>query len=355
MHELVVNLHMHTTYSDGTLSHAEIAGAALGAGLDVVIVTDHNVYVHGLEDYYEDDEHKVLLLIGEEIHDQARQPQKNHLLVVGANQELAHLAWNTPKLLESVRQAGGASFLAHPVDPASPAVNEADLSWEDWDIQGFTGIELWNAMSEFKSLIKSKLHAIFYAYNPERIARGPFKKVLRKWDDLLVSGQRVVAIGGSDAHAMKASMGPLQRTLFPFEFHFRTVNTHILTQNALTDDIEHDRSMVLEALAQGRAFIGYDLPAPTRGFRFNAHGLDSKATMGEEIPSKNGVTFQIKLPKAAECLLIKDGEIIQSWEKRENCTHITTEPGVYRVEVYTNYLGKRRGWIFSNPIYVREN
>ena len=35
------------------------------------------------------------------------------------------------------------------------------------------------------------------------------------------------------------------------------------------------------------------------------------------------------------------------------CTHITTEAGVYRVEVYRRYLGKRRGWIYSNPIYVR--
>ena len=30
-----------------------------------------------------------------------------------------------------------------------------------------------------------------------------------------------------------------------------------------------------------------------------------------------------------------------------------TEPGVYRVEAWRNYLGRKRGWIFSNPIYVR--
>ena len=34
------------------------------------------------------------------------------------------------------------------------------------------------------------------------------------------------------------------------------------------------------------------------------------------------------------------------------CSHITTEPGVYRVEVYIPYRGKRRAWIFSNPIYI---
>jgi hypothetical protein len=35
------------------------------------------------------------------------------------------------------------------------------------------------------------------------------------------------------------------------------------------------------------------------------------------------------------------------------CTHITAEPGVYRIEAYRRYLSKRRGWIYSNPIYVR--
>jgi hypothetical protein len=37
---------------------------------------------------------------------------------------------------------------------------------------------------------------------------------------------------------------------------------------------------------------------------------------------------------------------------REVLTHITKEPGIYRAEVYLDYLGRHRGWIFSNPIYV---
>ena len=52
--------------------------------------------------------------------------------------------------------------------------------------------------------------------------------------------------------------------------------------------------------------------------------------------------------------VIKDGQVIKTWRKREICTYITTEPGVYRVEVFLSYLGRRRGWIYSNPIYVRQ-
>ena len=84
MNELIVNLHMHTTYSDGTGTHADIVQAALQTGLDVVITTDHNVLVNGPAGYYQDGDRKVLLLIGEEVHDQTLNPQKNHLLVFGA-------------------------------------------------------------------------------------------------------------------------------------------------------------------------------------------------------------------------------------------------------------------------------
>ncbi|MBN1536023.1 MAG: PHP domain-containing protein [Anaerolineales bacterium] len=352
MKELVINLHIHTRYSDGHASHSEIAQAAIKAGLDAIIITDHNVLVNGMEKYVRSDNGQVLLLVGEEIHDPGRSPQKNHMLVFGANHELAPLAPNPQKLVDSVRQHGGLSFLAHIIDLAAPAVNEPDISWVDWDIQGFTGIELWNGFSEFKSLIKSKLHAVFYAFFPNFIARGPSPAALEIWDKLLVNGQHAVAVGGSDAHALPASMGPLKRTLFPYEYHFRTINTHVLLPHDLNDNLGEDRRMIFQALAHGHAFIGYDLPAPTRGFSFSAKGFTQTAQMGDTIPAKNGVTFQVRLPQPAECRLIKNGLPVKIWKKRQSCTFITAEPGIYRVEVYTQYYNQRRGWIFSNPIYV---
>jgi hypothetical protein len=355
MHEIIINLHMHTRYSDGHASHQDIADAALRTGLDAVIVTDHNVWVNGPEGYYQSGEKKVLLLVGEEIHDQARDPQKNHLLVIGVGRELATLAYNTQRLLEGVRQSGGLTFIAHPVDLAAPAVGETDISWVDWDLTGFTGLEIWNGLSEFKSLLKSKLHAVYYAFNPKKIAQGPFTETLKKWDSLLSTGRRVVAVGGSDAHALPARLGPLRRTLFPYDFHFKTINNHLFIPHPLCGDLYKDRLMVLDALRKGNGFIGYDLPAPTQGFRFSAQGSDGTAIMGDEITINKGITLQIRLPMRTECRLLKDGRIVKTWNNRENCTYITAEPGVYRVETYIQYLGRSRGWIFSNPIYVRKN
>ena len=110
--------------------------------------------------------------------------------------------------------------------------------------------------------------------------------------------------------------------------------------------------MVFDALAAGHCFIGYDLPAPTRGFHFSAQGKDSTAIMGDEITSPGAVTLQAKLPSAAEIRLFKNGKGIKS-AHGEALIHITDEPGVYRIEAYRRYLGKLRGWIFSNPVYVK--
>jgi hypothetical protein len=352
MHEIILNLHMHTTYSDGSGSHASIAEAARRAGLDVVIVTDHNIWVNGLEGFYQQGNQKVLVLVGEEIHDQARNPQKSHLLVFGANRELATWSSDPQRLIEAVQQYHGLSFLAHIVDPPAAAVGQNDLSWADWGVQGYTGIELWNGLSELKTHLKTKLHAIYYAYNFKRVARGPLPEALRRWDELLGQGSRVVAIGGSDAHALQLSLGPLRRVVYPYEDHFRAVNNHLLLPTPLSDDVAEAKRAIYEALSRGRSFIGYDLPAPTRNFRFSAQGRDGSVWMGEEISAKNGVTLQIRLPRPAECRLIKDGKVTKTWQKRDTIAHITTEPGIYRVEVYIDYLGMSRGWIFSNPIYV---
>ncbi|MCZ7670369.1 MAG: PHP domain-containing protein [Chloroflexi bacterium] len=78
--ELTGNMHMHTPYSDGEKYHKEIADAAIDAGLDYLIVTDHNIWVDGLEGYYENENGRVLLLVGEEVHNVRRQPQASHFL-----------------------------------------------------------------------------------------------------------------------------------------------------------------------------------------------------------------------------------------------------------------------------------
>jgi hypothetical protein len=345
---------MHTPYSDGHASHEGIARAALQAGLDFVVTTDHNIWVGGLDGYRTFGEKKVLLLVGEEIHDQTREPQKNHLLVYETFKELSQLAPDPQELINAVNDAGGLAFIAHPIDPEAKGFNEPDLSWVDWDVDGFVGIELWNYMSEFKSHLSSFMRAFYYAYNPTRIAYGPFPEAIVRWDSLLASGKRVVAIGGADAHAFPVSMGPLKRVLYPYKFHFRTVNTHVITDDPLSGDVEIDRKRLFSAIRHGRCFVGYDLPAPTNGFRFTAIGDEDHAIMGDRLQAGFGVTLQVKSPSRANLRLVRNGVTIKVWENSEAAVHTATEPGAYRVEASIYYKGRMRGWIFSNPIYITE-
>lgn len=353
LHEYIGNLHIHTRYSDGTLYHAEIAEAALAAGLDWLIVTDHNVWVGGVEGYYGSDPTKqMLLLVGEEVHDPRRDPQVNHLLIFGANKELSQYGPNPQELIDEAIASDGICFIAHPIERDAPLFGEPALNWVDWDISNYTGLELWNYMSEFKNYLETRLAAVRSALNPERVISGPEPETLALYDQLLNQGKMLRIVGGSDAHAQEYSMGPIRRVVFPYEHLFRCVNTHILTRAPMLGNLEHDKHLVLSALRTGHAFVGYDLPASTKGFRFSAQGRGTKAIMGERIRLEHGVTLQIVTPRYAAIRLLHNGEVVADEPESNTVTYIASKPGIYRVEVYIPFRGKLRGWIFSNPIFV---
>ncbi len=341
--EYAGNMHVHTLYSDGTLAHRGVAEAAAQAGLDYLIVTDHNVWVQGVEGYYG----QVLLLVGEEIHDARRSPQANHLLVYGAERELALEARDPQRLLDAVREAGGLAFLAHPVEFTSRVADEDVLGWVDWDISGYTGLEIWNYMSEFKARLPTLLHAIYYAYFPLGAVRGPFPQTLQLWDRLMAEGKRVVGIGGADAHGRVYSLGPLRRAIYPYSYLFGAVNTHLLVGQRLTGDLSADKALVLEALRAGRCWVGCDMLGSTRGFSFTARSGSVSVGLGQELRRHGAVTFEVQTPLTGEIRLVAGGRL-KARGRGRTLKFTTAEAGAFRVEVYRN--GK--GWIFSNPIYV---
>lgn len=353
-HEYVANLHMHTPYSDGTWYHGQIAEAAIRAGLDVICVTDHNVWVDGPEHYYTVGGKRLLVLVGEEVHDASRQPQRNHLLAYNAQRELAAHAADPQGLIDAVGAAGGLAFLAHPFDSNVPLFNYEEISWVDWQVQGFTGLEIWNYMSSWAELLTSRQATVQYAFKPELGLVGPRVEVLAKWDELLAAGQRVVGIGNADAHGTEYARWGLRRVLFPYEFLFRQINTHILTPTELTGELASDRVLVMDALQAGSCFIGYDGIGSTRGFRFTCHYERASQGMGATVENRAGVTLQVVAPAPCLLRLIHNGQVIATWDNATGATHILPArvTGAVRVEAWRNHLGQLRAWVFSNPIYL---
>jgi hypothetical protein len=353
MIELTGNLHIHTGYSDGELYHAALAAVAADAGLDFIITTDHNVYVEGVDRWMEfPGGRRVLVLAGEEIHHQDRIPQKNHLLVLGAHTELGRLAPDPQKLIDAVHDAGGAAFLAHPYDPAAPLAGEEALEWVAWDVRGFDGLEIWNYMSGFKTLLQSRPQMIFHAFFPSLGIRGPDPQTLAAWDRLLAGGRRVSAVGGPDAHGHSYSLGPLRKKVFSYGYLFRAVTVHVLA-DGLAGVAEADGHAIVDLLKKGRGWVAYDLPKPSRGFRFLAESSAGAAEMGGEIPFSPGIALRATMPHSAEWRIVRAGKGIVRRGSGRQAHFLPSEPGAYRLEAYRRFRGRKVGWIFSNPIYLR--
>lgn len=358
LNEYVGHIHLHTTYSDGVATIEEVVRIANRAGLDFIIPTEHNVRIKGLDGWYEN----TLLLMGEEVHDQQRQPESSHYLVLNIKEDVAPYAQDPQAVINAVNAQGGFGFLAHPIEyDAPPFVEEPNLSWRDWQVSGYTGLELWNYMSEFKNRLPNKAAAILFCYFPRLVMRGPHPDTLAKWDELLKE-KKTVVIGGSDAHGNTHRLGPLRRVVQPYDYLFRAVNTHILSQETLNGQLDHDKKVVYDALREGRSFVAYDLLGDTRGFRFTATSGDagggksssttSRAIMGQEIALQGEVLLEVYAPRRADIRLLRNGRIVAR-RSMKSLRWTTSQKGVYRVEAYRSFLFKQRGWVFTNPIYVR--
>ncbi len=365
MIEVAGNMHIHTRYSDGHQWHETVAEDAIAAGLDFIIVTDHNVWVRGVEGYYERENGRVLLMTGEEVHNVRRQPQASHMLAYGAGKELAPFASDPQQLIDETLTAGGYCFLAHPHERDLDLIDSPGLGWHDWDIEGFSGLEIWNYMSSLKNAaaerlehlpiqnrILSSLVGLRMAFRPETAVIGPDAETLALWDSFLASGMRLTAVGNSDAHGTPMTLGPIKRVIYPYEFLFRAVNTHLLLPRALSGDLETDRGMILRAIGRGNSWVGYDMPHPTRGFRFTVQG-ERRGDMGDEMVLGGGATLQISAPARCHIRLIRHGIVVAESVGATNLAHVPAEPGAYRVECLIDYEGRERGWIYSNPIYLR--
>jgi hypothetical protein len=345
--EYVGNIHLHTTCSDGTATHEEIARIARGVGLDFVIPTDHNVLSKEKEGWYG----HTLLLVGEEVHDTQRVPEANHYLAFDITKDVACYAKDPQAVIDAVNAQGGFGFIAHPFERNAPLFNEAALPWVDWTVTGYTGLEIWNYMSEFKAHLPNILQAVLSAYFPQAAMRGPFPETLARWDELLRT-RKVVAICGSYAHATTYRLGPLIREVFSYKHLFQVSNLHILTEEVFDGQLDHDKRVIYDALKKGHCFTAYDLLSDTQGFRFTARSGTAEAIMGDEITLQSQVLFEVSSPQRAHIRLLRDGTIVAD-TRGKKLHYAAREQGVYRVEAYRRYLFRKRGWVFTNPIYVR--
>ncbi len=347
MIEYVGAIHIHSTYSDGSGTVDEIIKVAQEVDLDYIVLTDHNTLrakTDGKEGWHND----TFLLVGAEINDKKN---LNHYLALGIDKTFSTRI-SAKEYVTKVNEKGGIGFIAHPHEERSSMKEHPPYPWNEWDSDDFTGMEIWNHMSEWMEGLNEK-NKYNYFVHPLKSIISPSKKTLAKWDELNIK-RKVVGIGGIDAHAHKLNIiGFFEVEVFPYKVLFKSIRTHLLCDTQLNKsnngvEFAKDRSEILKTLKSGRLFISNYYHGNAKGFRFFAQDSNMIYHMGESVELKDKIRLRVILPNISGTIkLIANGKLIDEIENID-AEFVISKPGAYRVEIYLD--GK--AWIYSNHIRI---
>jgi hypothetical protein len=236
---------------------------------------------------------------------------------------------------------------------------------QDWN-SNFDGVEVFSLHTNAK-----KMPAFFvlfdalwsyYSY-PELVLAKYFYRPddnLRKFDEV-TRNRKSTLIAGTDAHSNigfhllgdDAGNKIINLKFDRYETIFRAMRNHVLLLN---DNKPLTQENLLQALKNGRTFVGLDVLGDTSGFSFTAENGAETKTMGDEIGLTENTYLNIAAPKTSRFVIFKNGEKISETANATQVTLPIKEKGTYRTEVYLDSLGApfdKMPWIISNPIYVR--
>ena len=307
MEEILCSIRNYTKFSGGDISLYSLAGAALECGLDVIFVTDKNIYLQGHDQYYYKDGRKLLFMFGEELSDPVRKDVPRYISL-GIEKEQFNRRISAPQ-------------------------NE---------------IRIFIEPEENGSFIK-----YFEIINSEEIlnrgldaSQKKIRERMKFFDGLQARDYRCTGIVGTCLSAERHSFGPKEI--------LSTAFNHVFIDEPLTGDFIHDKMTVYKALRSGRVFMAVDGLSDAKGFRFTAEGDNRErvAYPGDTIFLKSSITFKISAPEACVCRLIRDGKPVKEWQQCRQVPYTIYEPGCYRVECALPRRKELYDWIFTNPIYA---
>ncbi len=285
-------------------------------------------------------------------------------------------------LAAEIEEKGGLLFIAHPEEE------------REWHLPQIAGMEIYNIHADFKDEeirdLAPDILLNFRAY-PDQSFRLMFDRntrILARWDDL--NRERdITGIAANDCHQnngicgiymedgsllvkktsgdevgkyslnfltrplLRLFTGPLEpgREAFriqidPYPLMSRYVNTHVLAR-------ELSEAAVLEAFAEGRVFIGFDMIADSSGFVFLARSGNEQVVMGEKMPLLPETFLVAAAPHSCRFTILRHGVPVHQ-ETGLSVRWKAEESGKYRVEAELDILGEWVPWIYANPIELTE-
>ncbi|MFB7333009.1 CehA/McbA family metallohydrolase [Streptomyces adustus] len=248
--------HLHSWYSDGRRTPAEIAALARAAGLDFINSSDHNTHsahAHWAAAAGDD----LLVMLGEEVT-----TRNGHVLALGTEPG-TFVDWRYRardnrfgRFARRIRGAGGL------VVPAHPHATCVGCGWK-FGFGDADAVEVWNG-----------------PYTPDD------EVTLADWDNMLVASVReggrgwIPAMGNSDAHRDPDVVGSPQTVVLADD----------LTREAIQDGIRAGRSYVAES---NRVSLSFTASGP----RGEHAGIGGRL----EVPRDAPVTVRLEVTGAPRC------------------------------------------------------
>ncbi len=343
-------IHIHSVRSDGTGDIHDIAAAAKEAGLDFIVLTDHDASTGARDDAgYVD---SILILVGSEVS----VPEAHVLYIPHPDSVFYDISYVKENLYSLTSQA--IVMVAHPFLPKRPLKKDTAHLTDGIEIVNFDciwrGAPKWSVLSGF-------LMYPFLDYAMNIIAEFSFEnqdlwesKVRAGYDDLKF-------IGSVDAHANVKITKEYSWEFPSYTSLFRLLQTHVITEEELTGDYEHDSVLIYNALKRGISYVTYEGLGRTDGFKFVASGVSKNYNIGSVVAADSVDSISLLIPaKKNVKIVLKTPEGIVKSVTGPEMIFENPGPGVYFAEIYqlrraTVFGGEVEvPWIKTNPIIIKE-
>jgi hypothetical protein len=324
--------HVHTTRSDGRGTLDEIAHAAKEAGLQFVVIADHNTMAPGEQGYRDG----VLVVEATEAS-----TRFGHVVALGVPRAL-DAAEREGDPLQAIAQLGGQAVLAHPLHPRRP--------FSGWGKGPWRGFELVSNDTSWHEVVLGNAWgkaAVAAAVLPWDGARA----VLALSDDL--GGERARFDAEVAAARPAERRRPAKVLLCSADAHgypsyraaFEAFSMHVPV--TLSGDAAADVRGLSAALLDGRAACVFDGEAPASSVRLARAADPGVLELALAAPDLTRARFTLLrdgVPVGDAASPVRAGDAVV----RLPCGGAACAPGDYRVE------GTWDGhpWIFTNPLTI---